>query len=103
MIDYSNSITMESHSHFSDKSMQDNFTTYANMLVLLDCLLEKYVIKIVQRNDRTQMVKGNVKSEKRETNSKLRLCKHHVQQAETGKFLEVSRLSKKRKRAIMDC
>jgi hypothetical protein len=51
---------------------------------------------------RTSGVKGSLKSEKRETNSK-----YHVQQAETVKFrdlkMEVTGLPKKQNRAIMDC
>jgi hypothetical protein len=52
---------------------------------------------------RTSGVKGSVKSEKRETNSKLKLRKYHVQQAETVKFrdlkMEVTGLPKKTKQS----
>jgi hypothetical protein len=38
---------------------------------------------------RTTGVKGNVKSERRENNSKLKLRKYHVQEAETVKFRDL--------------
>jgi hypothetical protein len=44
--DYSGSITMESQSHFSDKSKQYASTTHAHMLVLLEYLFENNVMKI---------------------------------------------------------
>jgi hypothetical protein len=52
---------------------------------------------------RTSGVKGSVKREKRETNSKLKLRKYHVRQAETVKFrdlkMEVTGLPKKTKQS----
>jgi hypothetical protein len=45
-VDSSDSITMESHPHFSDKSKQDASTTHTHMLVLLEYLFEKNVMKI---------------------------------------------------------
>jgi hypothetical protein len=70
-------------------------------------LAEEECARLYSDKARISREKGNIKMKEREKDSKLKLHKYHIQEAETAKFRDLKMVAsgptKKRKRAIMDC